>query len=206
MTEGSPFPNALRLVYVVDLATAALGDHLDAALGAGVTCLWLRAPGATGRELYDAAGGLLLRCRRAGAALLVGDRADVAEAVGADGIQLGVRSPPADRVRPWYRRWLGVSCHHAADLRAAEAAGADHATLSPLFRVPEKGHPLGTETMRALISSTPLPVLALGGIDPENVTEALATGARGVAVIRAIRDAADVAGAVRGLLPAVTYR
>ena len=206
MSESSPFPAALRLVYVVDLATADRSDHVEQALDAGVTCVWLRAPGSTGRELYDAAGGLLLRCRRAGAALLVGDRADVALAVGADGVQLGFRSPPADRVRHWYRGWLGVSCHGAADLRAAETAGADHATLSPLFGVPEKGRPIGLVEMRHLMASTGLPVVALGGIDPTNVAEALATGARGVAAIRAIRDAADVGKAVRGLLHAVTSR
>ena len=111
MTELSPFPAALNLVYVVDLEEAARAERLDAVLAAGVTCLWLRAPGASGRELYDAAGGLLLRCRRAGAALLVGDRTDVALAVKADGVQIGSRSPPPDRVRHWYGGWMGVSCH-----------------------------------------------------------------------------------------------
>jgi thiamine-phosphate pyrophosphorylase len=191
-------------VYVVDLEEAARGERVDRVLDAGVTCLWLRAPGATGRALYDAAGSLLLRCRRMDAALLVGDRADVALAVGADGVQIGARSPPADRVRPWYRGWLGVSCHGAAELEAAAAAGADHATLSPVYGVPEKGKPLGPERLRALVRGTSLPVVALGGVDPGNVSEALGAGARGVAVIRAIRDAADPAAAVRGLLGVVT--
>jgi thiamine-phosphate diphosphorylase len=194
-----PFPRALAVVHLVDLEEARDGARLDRLLAAGVTCLWLRAPGATGRALYDAAGGLVLRCRRSGAALLVGERADVATAVGADGVQLGHRSPPAERVRPWYRGWMGVSCHTAADLAAAEAAGADHAVLSPVFGVPEKGEPLGLERLAEMVAAAGLPVVALGGIAPTNAASVRATGVAGVAAIRSLRDAPDPEAAVAAL-------
>ena len=123
MSEESLFPRALATIWVVDVADAAQGERIDEALAAGVTALWLRDPAATGRALYDAAGGLLLRCRRQGAALLVGDRVDVAMAVGADGVQLGARSVPAPAVRRWYRGWMGVSCHGATELSKARDGG-----------------------------------------------------------------------------------
>src|SRR5205085_1434303 len=182
-------PAALRLVYVVDVKDARRGERVDAVLAAGVTCLWLRSPESTGRELYDAAGALVLRCRRLGAALLVGDRVDVALAVGADGVELGARAAPARAVRPWYRGWMGVSCHGSAEIRAAREAGADHVVLSPVFGVPQKGAPLGLETLANLVREAGLPVVALGGIEPDNVASVRATGVAGVAVIPALRDA-----------------
>jgi thiamine-phosphate pyrophosphorylase len=207
VSRESPFPAALRLVLVADVEDARDGERIDAALSSGATCVWLRAPDATGRALYDAAGGLLLRCRRLGAALLVGDRVDVALAVGADGVQLGGRAVPARAVRPWYRGWIGVSCHSAADLAAAHAAGADHVVVSPVFGVPQKGPPLGVEGLAALVRGFPRPVVALGGIDASNVGVVRAVPeVAGAAVIRALRDAPDPAAAARALSAPMTAR
>ena len=201
---ASIFPAALHLVYVLDVADAKDGDRVDAALSSGVTCLWLRAPEASGRELYEAAGALVLRCRRLGAALLVGDRVDVALAVGADGVQIGARGVPPRAVRPWYRGWMGVSCHSAEELAAAVSAGADHVVLSPVHGVPQKGEALGLDGFAALAAPLLLPVVALGGIDASNAAAVRAAGADGVAVIRALRDADDVALAAEALSRAVT--
>ncbi len=204
MSAPGPFPAALRLVYVVDLEGAADAPRLEAALSGGVTCLWLRDPAANGRQLYDAAGTLVLRARRAGAAVLVGDRADIALAAGADGVQLGRRAPPARTVRPWYPGWMGVSCHAEAEVRAAQDAQADHIVLSPVFGVPLKGPPLGVQGLTVLARGARVPVVALGGIDPANVTALRALGIAGVAAVRAIRDADDPAEAARGLVLSVT--
>jgi thiamine-phosphate pyrophosphorylase len=197
---------ALRLVYVVDRRTARDWRLLDAAAEGGVTMVWLREPGASGAELYRSAKDLAWRTRERGIALLVGDRADVAMAVGAQGVQLGVRSPPTRRIRPWFPRWIGESCHSEAELRAAKQGGADFAVLSPLFGVPRKGEPLGLALFARLRAVVDLPVVALGGIDPESAGGVRAAGADGIAVIRAIRDADDPAEAARLLAGAVTPR
>jgi thiamine-phosphate pyrophosphorylase len=206
VNRSAPFPGALRVIHVVDSAGARDGARLDALLEGGVTCLWLRDPSATGRALYEAAGGLLLRCRRLEAALLVGDRVDVAQAVGADGVQLGARAVPVRAVRPWYGGWIGVSCHDAEELAKGEAAGADHLVLSPVFGVPAKGPPLGAPRFAALAARVRRPVVALGGIDDGNAPEVVAAGAAGVAAIRSLRDAPDPREAARRLAAAVTRR
>jgi thiamine-phosphate pyrophosphorylase len=202
--ESSPFPKALRLVYVVDRRMSADAERLEAAVRGGVTAVWLREPGAGGRELYEAAGSLLLRCRRLGAAVIVGDRVDVALAVSADGVQIGHRGVPPRVVRPWYRGWMGVSCHTQQDLENAESAGADHVVLSPVFGVPAKGVPLGVARLAELVASVTVPVVALGGIDTSNVAAVRGAGVLGVGVIRAIRDAADPEAASRALSGPVT--
>lgn len=198
--------DVLHLVYIVDRDAAADWRRLDDVLAAGATCVWLRAPEASGAELFKSARDLVRRCHDRAAAVLVGDRADVALAAEADGVQLGYRSPPVRHVRPWFGGWIGASCHSEAELAKAQRGGADFAVLSPVFGVPSKGAPLGTPLFERLRAGTDLPVVALGGIEPANVDEVRTTGAVGVAVIRALRDASDPAAAVRSLLGSMTPR
>ncbi len=195
---------ALRLIYVVDAEQSADWRRVEQTLEGGVTTLWLRVPHATGSELYRLGKDLQQRCRARGAALVVGDRADVALALGAEGVQLGHRSPPAHRVRAWFPGWLGVSCHTEGDLARAQQAGVDYVVLSPVYGVPDKGAPLGPLLFDKLRVGVSLPVVALGGIEVENAAEVAAVGAAGVAVVRALRDAPDPLGAARQLRVAMT--
>ncbi len=197
MNAARPVGAALDLVYIVDEQVG--GEALEQLLAAGVTSLWLRAHHLDGAQLFRTGQLLRERTRAHDVCLIVGGRADVALAVGADGVQLGFRSPPAERVRPWFDGWLGVSCHDAQELERAARAGADYVTLSPVFAVPDKGTPLGVEGFERLRASVDLPVVALGGIDGSNAAEVRARGASGVAVIRALRGAADPAETARAL-------
>ena len=207
MTESaSQLRDALRLVYIVDREAARDWQRVEDALAGGASTVWLRAPGATGAELYRSARDLVWRCRERGGAVVIGDRADVALAVEADGVQLGFRSPPPRKVRPWFAGWIGVSCHSEAELRSAVRAGVDYAVLSPLFGVPAKGGPLGTALFERLARAVEIPIVALGGIDATNADRAREAGATGVAVIRALRDADDTTAAARQLSGAVTPR
>lgn len=198
--------DALRLIYVVDDEQARDWRRLEAALAGGVSCVWLRMPEHSGGEVYRVGKELIGRCRPRGVALVVGGRADVAMSLGAEGVQLGHRAPPAHRVRPWYPGWLGASCHSESELKRAQEAGADYAVLSPVFGVPDKGVPLGTALFGRLRAAVTLPVVALGGIEAETAAEVRAAGADGVAVIRALRDADDPEAAARLLLRPATPR
>ncbi|WP_433687224.1 thiamine phosphate synthase [Micromonospora carbonacea] len=110
-------------------------------------------------------------------------------------------SGPAGRARPWL---VGRSCHDAAEL--ARLTTEDYATLSPVYpsrSKPGYGPPLGTLRLGALIRFSPVPVLALGGIEtPDQVRACLAAGAVGVAVQGAIMRAGDPAGAAAALTTA----
>jgi thiamine-phosphate pyrophosphorylase len=204
--DARSLPDSLRLIYVVDREASRDWQRLDAVCSSGVTAIWLRAPGVTGAQLYRTTRDLLWRCHERGVALIVGDRADVALAAGADGVQLGFRSPPARRIRPWFAGWIGVSCHSEPELRSAERGGADYAVLSPIFGVPQKGAPLGTALFAKLCEDLELPIVGLGGVDPTNAAAVRAAGAAGVAVIRSLRDAAEPAAAARHLSGAMTPR
>lgn len=145
-----------------------------------------------------------------GVKLLVNGEPALAAAIGADGVHCPAQGPAPDEARRQLsalglgrKALVGASCHDADALRRAAAAGADFATLSPFFTVPNKGAPLDEATATAWLRERPLPTLALGGLDADGARRTVAAGADGVAVIRAVYADADPAAAVRSLLAAV---
>lgn len=113
------------------------------------------------------------------------DAADIAEASGW-GLHL---SSDADvhGIRPRIRGLLGVSCHDEVELQAAAAAGADYATISPVFspisKPQDERRTLGVAGVTAAISDVSMPVFALGGITAENAASMADTNIHGVASI-----------------------
>jgi thiamine-phosphate pyrophosphorylase len=115
-------------------------------------------------------------------------RADIALAVGADGVHLS-----GDSVAPRILRaivpaefLIGVSTHTLEELQRAETEGADFAVFSPIFPVVSKtgyGPAVGVERLREAARTVAIPVLALGGITRENAAECVAAGAAGIAGI-----------------------
>ncbi|MDQ6951895.1 MAG: thiamine phosphate synthase, partial [Mariprofundaceae bacterium] len=114
-------------------------------------------------------------------------------AVDADGVHIGSSHiSKAQEIRQYlgHGKSISASCHHAADLHEATSSGVDFALLSPVFVTATHPDciPLGVGRFMLLSKETPLPVLALGGIDTHN-RNTLAH--YGVAVIGAIWDAND---------------
>jgi len=102
---------------------------------------------------------------------------------------------------------IGRSCHSAAEVAAAEAAGADYATLSPIFPTQSKpgyGPALGIDTLAAVATGTALPLVALGGLTPERVAACRKAGAKSIAVMGEIMRAEDPAHSMRAFVEAWT--
>ena len=169
--------------------------------GAGVQ---LRDPSLTPRQLLSAARGFaqeLAADQRTGspAPLLVNDRADVALSAGC-GVHL-----PARGLSPEDARELGVGLVGASTHSPGEGVGADFLVFGPVFDTPGKGPAQGLPKLReAVLAARGTPVYALGGVTPENAWQCMESGARGVACIRSVLDAADPAAAAVRLWQAVT--
>jgi thiamine-phosphate pyrophosphorylase len=199
-----------RLYLVTDRRATAgrpLAAVLDACLGAGLPAVQLREKDLAAGDLFRLASDLRALTGRHGARLLINDRADVALAVGADGVHLpGTGLPPTVARRligP--ARLLGVSTHSAAEVEAAAASGADFAVFGPVYDTPSKrpdGEPQGLDRLASACRQSRLPVFAIGGVTAERVGEVRAAGAAGVAVIRALLGADDPARASKELLAA----
>ena len=154
-----------------------------------------------GRPLLALAERLRAATARTGALLFVNDRLDVALAAGADGVQLGTGSMPADVARRLLPAGtlIGVSTHAPGEA----PAGADFALFGPVWATPSKTGAQGEDRLREAVRAAPIPVLAIGGVTAERIAAARAAGAAGVAVIRAILAAPDPRAATRALLAAL---
>ena len=89
---------------------------------------------------------------------------------------------------------VGVSCHSLEDAKKAAEEGADYLTISPVFRSvskPEYGTPIGLDGLRHVADNVSIPVIALGGITPNNLTDCLTAGAAGVAVLGTLMGSED---------------
>jgi thiamine-phosphate pyrophosphorylase len=170
---------------------------LDRALAAGVKAVQLREKDLDSRSLAELAGELLALTRKHGGLFFINDRVDLVLAVGADGVHLRSNSMPIWAARRVLgpHRLIGMSVHNVAEVLKAEADGADFAVLGPVYDTPSKrayGDPIGLQPLEEASRQSHIPVFAIGGISLSRVQEVRRAGARGVAIISAILEAADV--------------
>jgi thiamine-phosphate pyrophosphorylase len=195
-------------VYVVTSSGLAPGrGHRDvavAALDGGATALQLRAPELSDEQVRPLASDLAERCREAGVLFVVNDRVDVAAHAGA-GVHVGQGDDPSEaRRRIGPEAVLGISVSSQEQALEAERADADYlgVTVWTTATKPEAA-PLGLEGLRAVVEATSLPVVAIGGIDADNASQALEAGAAGIAVVSAVGAASDPVAATQRLVEAV---
>jgi thiamine-phosphate pyrophosphorylase len=126
-------------------------------------------------------------CTRFGATFFVSRDAELAVQMQADGLHLAANMMVSEaRAAVGNHMTLGQSCHNEEEAQAAQDAGVDYITLSPIYESlskPGYGPPLGLERLNAICEALDLPVLALGGMNGSRAKECLAAGATGVAVM-----------------------
>jgi thiamine-phosphate pyrophosphorylase len=199
------------------LITGDRGDEVEtariveAALEGGASVIQLRKKSMPMREQYRLALALRILTREHEALLIVNDHADLAIAADADGVHLGQEDLPPEAVRalPGFDgRLIGRSTHNLKQARNAMAEGADYFAVGPVYPTPTKaGRPaVGTGLVRDVAEIADRPFVAVGGIDHDNAPRVIEAGARAIAVVRAVYDAADPAEAARRLHELITTR
>ena len=186
-------------LYVVLDRTAARGRDLVGllaqALAGGSRMIQLRDKDWPSGRLLPLAEKLRAACAAAGATFIVNDRVDLALAVGADGVHLGQDDLPARAARPLLRPGMimGISTHSLEQARTAQAEGADYVAVGSMFATTSKAdfQLVGPDLMRKLRGEIRVPLVGIGGITPDNVSEVIRAGADGVAVISAVCAAKD---------------
>jgi thiamine-phosphate pyrophosphorylase len=199
-------------VYVVTDETVSGGrSHAEIARQAtagGAGIIQLRDKARSCSELVRIGREIGAITRSAGAGFIVNDRLDVAISCGADGVHLGqgdVSCGVARQIAP-PGFVIGVSVGSVAEARDAEREGADYVALSPVFATgskPDAGPGHGLAIIREIRAAVRIPVIAIGGIGPENAGRVIDAGADGVAVISAITGAPDITGAARQMVTIV---
>ena len=199
MTQDRRDPRIWRLCLVTDRGLArgrALVDVVAQAVHGGVTMVQLREKTATTREFLEEARALKALLAPLGVPLIVNDRVDVALAVDADGVHVGQKDMPVDRVRAMIGadKLIGLSITNAEQLARPDARQTDYLGMGPLYLQQTKADastPLGVEGFRAFRAQAQAPVIAIGGLKADNSAPVLAAGADGLAVVSGIVSAQD---------------
>lgn len=206
-TEMKTFDLSLYLVLDPDLCGGAEGmlRTTEEALEGGVTIVQLRAPTWKKRALAACARDLLEMLRPRGIPLIINDHADVAAAVGADGLHVGqddLSSADARRIiGP--DMILGLSAGNVDEVRGVDPALVDYLGIGPVWATATKkdaGAAVGLEGLASLSAASPLPVVAIGGIGASNAADVMRTGVDGIAVVSAICGQASPRTAAENLL------
>ena len=195
--------DGLHLCVITDPGLAPGRNHVaiaDAALAGGADMIQLRDKTGSLRDLLPQARAIQSLCRSRGALFIVNDRVDLALAAGADGAHVGQEDIPAADARRLLgpTRLLGVSTHNLAQAAEAKRAGADYIGFGPMFPTgtKETGYaPRGPQALREIRRTLSLPILAIGGISLENVSQVIEAGATALAVISAVVAARDITAA-----------
>ena len=195
------------LLYAVTdrawIGTQTLYQQVEAALKGGATCVQLREKELDEAAFLQEAKELCALCRRYGVPFIVNDNVDVAQACGADGVHVGQEDMKAGEVR---RRVgedmiLGVSVHTVDEARRAVRDGADYLGLGAVFPTSTKtdADQMSNETLRDICGAVEIPVVAIGGLNRDNILRLSGSGVDGVALVSAIFGAEDIEAACREL-------
>jgi thiamine-phosphate diphosphorylase len=174
-----------------------------AAIGPGAA-LHLRDRTATTAQLAEFGRRLGALVRPAESALIVNARADLAAALGAQGLQLGSEDlGTEDARRVFSKGWIGRSVHSIDEARREVEAGADFLVVGHVYATPShpEREPIGLKILKEC-ATLGRPVIAIGGVTKENASACRDVGAYGVAAIRAVWDADDPYAAGLELLAA----
>jgi thiamine-phosphate pyrophosphorylase len=168
------------------------------ALDWGVDFIQIREKELSERDLYELTCRIVSLARSTKCRVLVNGRADVALAAGADGVHLPSTGLSISDIRSWIPENFiaGVSVHSLREIRDAEAQNADYILVGHVFPTKSKegyGPSLGLDFLRNACKSTNVPVLGLGGMNPERIDPVLKTGAVGIAGISLFQNSKEFA-------------
>ena len=199
--------NMLRLYAVTDrswLRGETIFDQVEAAIRGGATLIQLREKELPFDAFLDEAIEMKALCERCNVPLIINDNVEIALRSGADGVHVGQDDMRAADIRKMAGRNLivGVTAKTVEQALDAQAAGADYLGSGAVLGSSTKtnARPMTRETLSAICAAVDIPVVAIGGINRNNISELRGTGISGVAVVSGIFAAEDIEAECRLLL------
>jgi len=201
-------PLHLPPLYAILDPEQTKGRATDLVLGqlleGGAKILQLRVKSLLPRDFLDLARRVREQTRTAGCQLIVNDRIDIAIACEADGVHLGQEDLPlAAGKKLMGDRIVGISTHDIEQAIKAQRNGADYIGFGPMFGTTTKDTGLsarGIDMLKQIRAAVKIPIVAIGGINEQNVQEVWQAGADSAAIISDILGAEDIAEKVRKIL------
>lgn len=181
----------------------SIEECTELAIQGGVTVVQIREKNCSGREFFNRALVLKKITKKNKIPLIVNDRADIAAAIDADGVHVGQKDLPCSAVRKILgeKKIIGVSASTVELAIQAEADGADYLGVGAVFGTSTKSDAkkISLDTLKKIRRAVKIPIVAIGGINRENLSAVKATGVDGVAVVSAIVSAKNPESAAREL-------
>ena len=176
----------------VSLAGISHAEQVGRLIAGGATFIQLREKHASPRDFFEAAKPAIEIARKNNVMIIINDRVDIARALGADGVHLGQDdlSPNAAREVLGPDAIIGFSTHSVEQAIDAAGLSIDYIAIGPIFETKTKENPdpiVGLDGLAEVKKNIGnIPLVAIGGIDLDNVLDVLAAGADSIALVSAI--------------------
>ena len=197
------FENKLYVITESSIAKGRSNEFIvKEAIKGGAEIIQLREKEWDKDEVKEEAVKLLKICKENNVLFIVNDYVDIAMEIGADGVHLGQSDMPIAEAREICgdKLIIGLSTHSVEQAIDADQEDVDYITIGPIFKTRVKDYEVGIEIIKPVLDNVLKPVIAIGGINMENIDEVLGQGAESVAVISAVVSAENVNEAARELV------
>ena len=185
------------------MSADSIENCVERSVAGGCTVVQLREKDAPSLEFYQTALRVRGITARLGVPLIINDRADIALAVGADGLHIGQGDLPYEAARKIVGREMvvGVSASSLAQAVAAARAGADYLGVGAFFATGTKTDAalMGLDELRLIRRQVSIPLVVIGGINKTTIPRFRGSGIDGIAVVSAVVSQPDEAAAAREL-------
>lgn len=186
-------PSDVLLYAVTDrtwLGNSTLLEQVEESIQGGVTCVQLREKELSHPDFLAEAKEMKVLCEKYKIPLIINDSTEIALESNADGVHIGQSDQNAKEVREKIGsgKILGVSVQTVAQAKLAVSHGADYLGVGAVFSTTTKldAHAVSLDTVKEITASVDIPVVAIGGISLENISQLEGCGLSGVAVVSGI--------------------
>lgn len=174
------------------------------AIDAGCKIVQYREKECETRVLINNAKKIKVLCKNK-AIFLINDRIDIAMVVDADGVHLGQEDMPLEfaRIVLGNKKIIGLTVHNVKEALEAQKNGADYIAISPVFKTTTKknaGESCGTVMIKNIKEKVNLPIVAIGGINKDNITQVIKAGADSAVAISTVVCSDDVYSEVKNMI------
>lgn len=199
-------PSFLTVYAVTDrawLKEQTLSQQVEAAIKGGATMVQLREKELDRETFLKEALELRRITRQYGVPLIIDDNVEIALKCDADGVHVGQDDMEVSRARDLLGpdKIIGVTAKTVEQARAGQKGGADYLGSGAVFGSVTKADakPMTRQMLKEICHSVDIPVVAIGGINKDNIEELSGTGIAGAAVVSGIFGEPDIEGAAREL-------
>jgi len=197
-------PSLYAILDPEQIRQRAVEDVLSELLRAGVKMLQLRAKALGGNDFLALAKLARSQTEIYHCGLLVNDRVDVAMLCNADGVHLGQEDLPLQVGRRLLgNKIIGISTHNIEQARQAQTGGADYIGFGPMFgsQTKDTGYSArGIDMLAEIRATVTIPIVAIGGINEQNVSQVWRAGADSAAIISDILASRDITAKIDRIL------